>query len=83
MNQDKHHDMYVSQGNRMRYQDMHSCVDVETPIYDVQLARAYVPFQKWCLTFAPMASLKNGTAFPGLYDAYGWESQYGYGGRPI
>ena len=70
----------------IKYQDMYkradsSCVDHETLINDVQLAHAYVPFQKFCPTFTPMASLKNGTVFPGLYDVHGWESQNGFGGE--
>ncbi|MDD5017728.1 MAG: spore coat associated protein CotJA [Eubacteriales bacterium] len=66
-----------------RYPDMHTtpdnaCVPQETVIKDVQLACAYVPIQKLCSTFTPMKTLMAGTAFPELYDAYGWESEYGY-----
>lgn len=56
------------------------CVDRETVIEDVQLAHAYVPFQKWCPTFMPMTALKKGTIFPGLVNVYGWESRHEMGG---
>jgi hypothetical protein len=59
------------------------CVDHETVLEDVQLAHAYVPFQKWCPTFMPMTALKKGTAFPGLVDVYGWESRHGMGGENL
>lgn len=59
---------------------MKECIDHETVLEDVQLAHAYVPFQKWCPTFTPMTALKKGTAFPGLIDVYGWERRHGMGG---
>lgn len=51
------------------------CVPQETEITNVQLAHAYVPFQKLCETFEPLEGLIKGTIFPPLYDVYGWESQ--------
>jgi hypothetical protein len=59
--------------------DNASCVPQETVIYDVQLAHAYVPFEKLCTTFTPMTGLKNGTIFPPLMNGYGWERK-GMGG---
>jgi len=56
------------------------CVDRETMITDVELANAYVPFQKLCPTFTPAASLKNGTIFPGLYKPK-WENRNAWGGE--
>ena len=50
-----------------------NCMPLETPIQDVMLANAYVPFEKLCGTYSPMLSLKKGTAFPPLFNAYGWE----------
>jgi hypothetical protein len=86
MNQEKHPDMNM-QGNmnQIRQDMMHmpSCVDHETVIEDVQLAHAYVPFQKFCPTFTPMASLRNGTAFPGLYEVGRWEKKHGMGGEML
>ena len=49
------------------------CIPQETYINNVELARAYVPFQKLCNTFTPIGALTRGTAFPPLYDAYGWD----------
>ena len=46
------------------------CVPQETVIKNVELAHAYVPFQKLCGTFSPLAALAHGTAFPPLYDPY-------------
>lgn len=51
------------------------CIPQETEIKDVRLAHAYVPFQKLCNTFTPMASLKKGTIFPPLVDMYMWDSK--------
>ena len=48
-----------------------TCVPLETPIMDVRLAHAYVPWQKLCGTMSPMQSLKSGTIFPELTDQYG------------
>lgn len=70
MQHEKYPDMYAPSDK--------SCVPQETVIKDVQLACAYVPIQKLCTTFTPNKSLLAGTAFPELYDAYGWESKYGY-----
>lgn len=42
------------------------CIPQETVIYNVRLARAYVPFQKFCTTYVPLESLKRGTIFPEL-----------------
>ncbi len=42
------------------------CIPQETVIYNVRLARAYVPFQKFCTTYVPLESLKKGTVFPEL-----------------
>ena len=49
------------------------CIPQETYLDNVTLARAYVPFEKLCKTFSPMTSLMRGTAFPPLYNVYGWE----------
>ncbi len=67
----------------MRFQEnMHAeCIDHETEIRDVQLAHAYVPFQKWCPTFMPLTALRKGTAFPGLVGVYGWEPKQEVGGE--
>jgi hypothetical protein len=48
------------------------CIPQETYIEDVELAHAYVPFQKLCDTFSPLESLRKGTAFPPLLNVYGW-----------
>ena len=50
-----------------------SCVPQETVITNVQLAHAYVPFEKMCSTFTPLTGLKQGTIFPPLVGVYGWE----------
>ena len=49
------------------------CIPQEININNVRLARAYVPFQKLCNTYTPLGALRKGTAFPPLYNAYGWE----------
>ena len=49
------------------------CVPQETVINNVQLAHAYVPFEKMCTTFTPLMGLKNGTIFPPIYEVSGWE----------
>lgn len=49
------------------------CIPQETVLNNVMLAHAYVPFQKLCNTFTPAGSLIRGTAFPPLYNLYGWE----------
>lgn len=48
-----------------------TCVPLETPIMDVRLAHAYVPWQKLCGTMSPVQSLKSGTIFPELTVQYG------------
>ncbi len=48
-----------------------ACVPLETPIMNVRLAHAYVPWQKLCGTMSPLQSLKSGTIFPELTDQYG------------
>lgn len=99
MNQDRYPDMCMPLGmnaappraeapwraNPMKYQGRMrmDCIDHETEILDVELAHAYVPFQEFCPTFTPMASLKKGTAFPGLVDVYGWERRQDMGGEYI
>jgi hypothetical protein len=50
---------------------MKTCVPLETPIMDVRLAHAYVPWQLLCGTMAPVQSLKAGTIFPELLGHYG------------
>ena len=55
-----------------------ACIPQETVIENVQLANAYVPWQKLCATFTPMRSLIDGTAFPELLDVYSGETRYGY-----
>lgn len=46
------------------------CVPWEQVINDVQIAHAYVPWQKLCGTFVPMQALRKGTAFPELTGLY-------------
>jgi hypothetical protein len=46
------------------------CVPQETVIENVKLARAYVPFEIRCATFAPDIALPKGTIFPPLWDNY-------------
>jgi hypothetical protein len=46
------------------------CIPLETPITNVKLATAYVPFQKYCGVLSPMDALKKGTAFEELYSPY-------------
>jgi hypothetical protein len=48
-----------------------TCVPLETPIMNVRLAHAYVPWQRLCGTMSPLQSLKAGTIFPELTDQYG------------
>lgn len=52
------------------YQPMGSCIPQETVIKDVRLARAYVPYQKFCTLFPPIEALQKGTAFPELFSPY-------------
>lgn len=46
------------------------CIPQETVIYNVSLAKAYVPFQKFCTVFSPLEGLKKGTIFPELFGSY-------------
>ncbi len=55
------------------YPDTAQCVPQETVIKDVQLAQAYVPFEKLCTTFTPLAALNKGTIAPAIYAVSGWE----------
>jgi hypothetical protein len=73
----------MGQGLKHRENMNMECIDHETVLEDVQIAHAYVPYQKWCPTFMPMTALKKGTAFPGLVDVYGWESRHGMGGENL
>jgi hypothetical protein len=59
------------------------CIDHETELRDVELAHAYVPFQKFCPTFMPLTALRKGTVFPGLVGVYGWEPKREMGGELI
>lgn len=47
-----------------------NCIPQETVIYDVKLAHAYVPFQKFCSSFSPEVGLRMGTIFPELFSPY-------------
>lgn len=47
-----------------------NCKCKESPIRDVQLAHAYVPFQQFCTLLSPSESLAVGTAFPELFSPY-------------
>ena len=47
-----------------------NCIPQETVIQNVQLATAYVPFQKFCTVMSPLESLFKGTAFPELFSPY-------------
>jgi hypothetical protein len=77
MDQDKYSDMF---GPAVNISLPGNCTDHEATITDVELANAYVPFQKLCPTFSPMASLRNGTIFPGLYNPK-WENRNTAGGE--
>ncbi len=46
------------------------CVPQETQIENVELARAYVPFQKICSVYTGEEGLIKGTIFPELYQPY-------------
>ena len=48
-----------------------TCIPLETPIENVRLAHAYVPWQLLCGTMPPIQSLKAGTIFPELTGHYG------------
>lgn len=37
-----------------------------TPLYQLPLAMAYVPMQRWCGTYDPCRALQRGTIFPEL-----------------
>ncbi len=47
-----------------------SCIPQQTAIENVQLAAAYVPFQKYCGVCPPLEALCKGTAFMELYSPY-------------
>ncbi len=49
------------------------CIPQETYISNVELARAYVPFEKLCRTYTPLGALIRGTAFPPLHEVSAWE----------
>ena len=55
-------------------QEMHrdrcECISQETSIDCVNLAQAYVPFQKFCHIWQPLKSLIAGTIFPELFSPY-------------
>ena len=51
------------------------CVPQETYLNNVNLANAYVPFQKLCDTYTPLGSLTRGTAFPPLYSLKLWTTK--------
>jgi len=70
-------------GLRMRDNTNMDCQTHEMVIEDVELAHAYVPFQKWCPTFMPLTGLKKGTIFPALVGVYGWERRQGMGADNI
>lgn len=53
----------------MQHNNRH-CVPQQTEIKNVQLAAAYVPYQKYCGIMSPMDSLVRGTAFPELFSPY-------------
>ena len=53
--------MYIPKGN---------CIPQQTVLNDVRLARAYVPFQKYCGIMSPLESLMRGTAFAELFSPY-------------
>jgi hypothetical protein len=65
--------MIIDNQPDMYMQAAGGCVPQETVIKDVELAHAYVPFEIMCSTFMPLEALKKGTAFPPLYNVYGWE----------
>lgn len=50
--------------------DKNECVPYEQTIQVVELARAYVPFQKLCSIYSPEEGLINGTIFPELNKPY-------------
>lgn len=47
-----------------------SCIPFETIIEVNSLARAYVPFQKFCSMYNGEKGLVRGTVFPELYRTY-------------
>ncbi len=53
----------------MQRQNRH-CIPQQTEIKNVQLAAAYVPYQKYCGIMSPLDSLIRGTAFPELFSPY-------------
>ncbi|MHB1314496.1 MAG: spore coat associated protein CotJA [Christensenellales bacterium] len=68
--------MIIDNNPMTMYTDMNNaCIPQETVIHDVQLANAYVPFEKMCDTYTPLAALKRGTAFPPLYEVSGWDKK--------
>jgi hypothetical protein len=63
--------MNMGQMGARHNENMHvECIDHETELRDVELAHAYVPFQKFCPTFMPLTALRKGTVFPGLVGVY-------------
>ncbi len=72
MKQDKYPDMYAPSDR--------ACIPQETVINNVQLANAYVPFEKLCTTYTPARALFEGTAFPELYSAYERENKFRFEG---
>ena len=46
------------------------CIPFETVIKPETLARAYVPFQKFCYIYEGEKGLVRGTIFPELYSPY-------------
>lgn len=40
------------------------------PVYGRELARAYVPWQMYGVTYSPAEALEKGTLFPDLYRPY-------------
>jgi hypothetical protein len=60
----------IGKGGKSVYMPKNTCVPQQTVISNVQLAAAYVPFQKYCGVLAPMEALSKGTAFMELYSPY-------------
>lgn len=55
------------------YAAKHYCAG---PIWNVELAKAYVPYQSLMCLYPPMKGLNQGTIFPELDRPYGSDPEY-------
>lgn len=63
--------IHKKERSQIMFDNIEDCMAKMLPVpQQLELARAYIPFQQYTVSFSPQVALERGTMFPELYRPY-------------